>query len=406
MSSSGMLRALPREKFDALLHDHGRSIEAFAQFAGHQTDDAGQKMFAGNGHQRGIVAVQPGKLLLGLDQRGVSQPPPIIVERFQSGGIVECLDRIGGAQQFVGQHALAQPTGGIDARPQSEGDGRRVDGSGAQVRHVHERLQTRSLRTVELGQPSHDQRAVLPLQRHHVGHRADGDQIEQLLLQFRCLVRRDGTPRLARNRTQHGLGQPVGHAHAGQIAEAAGAVLALRVDHRQRRRQDRSDRMMVRHDHIQAQLDGALYLKDAANAAIDRHQQAGLARDAFDGLHIEAIALVDTVGNVGTDPSAGHLKRGHQQCSRCDAVGVKIAVDTDGLARFDGLQDACHRGYHVHQTVGILDNRIVVAQEGDSIVCAVQAAIVEHLRQQRVLRHGIEKRVGGRFKDSPSFGRG
>ena len=104
---------------------------------------------------------------------------------------------------------------------------------------------------------------------------------------------------------------------------------------------------MVGDDDIHAQAFGVRHFLDAANAAVDRDQELGLGSDARNGVQVEAVALVDTVGDVGPHGAAGSLECHDQQRSRTDAVDVKVAVDANGFAAADRAQDALHGRRHV-----------------------------------------------------------
>ena len=90
---------------------------------------------------------------------------------------------------------------------------RRVDQALAQIGLLHQRLDARSQRQVELIQPALHQRAIFAEQRHHIRHRAQRHQIEQILFDLFGLRRRKSRPPLLGHGTQHGLRQPISHAH-------------------------------------------------------------------------------------------------------------------------------------------------------------------------------------------------
>ena len=159
--------------------------------------------------------------------------------------------------------------------------------------------------------------------------------------------------------------------------------------------------MVVGDDDVHAEAVGVRHFLDAADAAVDRNQQRGLGGDAGDGVQVEAIALIDAVRDVGTHGAAGGLQRHDQQRRRADAVDVKVAVDADRFAAADGAQDALHGRRHVGQLIGVDGGDIGAVEKGVDFGGGAQTAVVEHLRQQRVLVHGLQEACRCGWGDVP-----
>ncbi len=120
-----------------------------------------------------------------------------------------------------------------------------------------------------------------PSKRHHVGDGTERYQVEQVFFDLGNVVRSEAAASaVVSGGTQHCLRQPIGDTHAGQAIKLGRAVGTPRVDHRQRRRQLRPDRVMVGDDDIHAQALGVRHFLDAADAAVDRNQELCLGRNA------------------------------------------------------------------------------------------------------------------------------
>ena len=121
-------------------------------------------------------------------------------------------------------------------------------------------------------------------------------------------------------------------ADAGQVLVGIGAVVPLRIDHRQRRRQLRVRLVMIGDDQIDAELARAPRRLGAADAAIHRHDQ----RDAvgvqpLDRRRLQAVAVLQPLRDEVDDVGAEQLERAAQDHGRRDAVDVVVAVDRDPL---------------------------------------------------------------------------
>ena len=192
--------------------------------------------------------------------------------------------------------------------------------------------------------------AILALERHQVGHRAQGHQVQQ-----RALFYVHGDPAIRRLADQ-GLGQLERHAHPGQRLEGIGTVLALGIDHRQGKGQFRPHGMMVGDDDLQRSA-RLIDLVHRADATIHGdHQAHTLAIQLAQGAQVQPIALVHAIGNVGANvgPQAG--QRLHQQRGRGHAIRVKVAIDGDRRPPVD------RSNQHVHRPVHILHFERIVGQ--------------------------------------------
>ncbi len=169
--------------------------------------------------------------------------------------------------------------------------------------------------------------AILAGERHHVGHRGDGRQLQERFGNAPHLVRRPAEVR------QQRLDQLERHAGAAQVLLRIGAVRAVGIEHRQRGRQFRFGQVMVGDDHVDAQFVGAAHHFGGADAGIHADDQL----DALcgRGLHhfrAHAVAVLQTVRHVIAGDAAGELDGLREQHHGGGAVHVVVAVDQDLLA--------------------------------------------------------------------------
>ena len=94
--------------------------------------------------------------------------------------------------------------------------------------------------------------------------------------------------------------------------------------------------VVIGDDQINAELSCDLGFFDRRDAAVDADDDVGaLGRERFDGLGVEAVALFESVGDVGPDVGV-RAADGHEGVVEDrrggDAVDVVVAIDHDLLA--------------------------------------------------------------------------
>ena len=98
----------------------------------------------------------------------------VVREPFRLVGVV-------GEEQLERGARVAEAARGVDARAEPEAARARVDGRRVDAGRAHQRLQARLLRAGERPQPRDRERAVLVEERHDVGDRREGDEVEVAL---------------------------------------------------------------------------------------------------------------------------------------------------------------------------------------------------------------------------------
>ena len=203
---------------------------------------------------------------------------------------------------------------------------------------VHQRGQPERRRIGQTLQPMTHQHAVLIDQRHDVGHGAQGGQPDGL---HEKILHSRGDPLGPGGLLAERPGQFHRHARAAQTAERILAARQSRMNDRRGLGQTKAGLVVVGDDQFDAQFPGEDRLVDAADAAIDGHQQFALVGgQRADGLAVEPVAFVDAMGNVVAHVGAEQFQAEPEDRRAGHAVDVVIAVDEDSLSGGDGGMDA------------------------------------------------------------------
>jgi hypothetical protein len=143
------------------------------------------------------------------------------------------------------------------------------------------------------------------------------------------------------------------HPHPAKILVRIRTTRLLRIQHRAGRRQLRFRQVMVRHDHVDAQLVGAFDHGRGADAGVHADDELhAVRRSLFHHAGLHAVAVAQPVRNpVGRRASRRFDRLPKHQHRGC-AVDVVIAVEKDRLAALDRLPQAAHRKLHVLQQEG------------------------------------------------------
>ena len=188
-----------------------------------------------------------------------------------------------------------------------------------------------------MAQAHPDNGAVFSQELHHVGHGAHRRQIG---------IFQEKVPVILL--TAQGHDQLQGHAHTGQILEGIGAVLAMGVHHGQGLGDLLLALVVVGDDKVDTLLPGIFHLMDGGDAAVHGDDQIHtLLGQMVHGPTVDAVALVQAVGDVidHMPPLAAQIVG--QQTGGGDTVHVVVAVDSDLLPMGQGLPDAGDRHVHV-----------------------------------------------------------
>ena len=275
-------------------------------------------------------------------------------------------------QEVEGEHGVFHPPRRVDPRPQLKRQVLRRDRR-PDARHGEQGRASRAGRLIETMQAGPDDRPVFRVQWHDIRDRSEGDRIER---RRRIELAGKGAP-LQRDQ------QFVGDATGRQTVEGIGAIRLLGVDEGVDRRPVGADFVMIGDDqpHPRGPITRDV---DGVGAAVTGDDEAGSARiEVFQGLEIEAVALGESIGDIGDDIGPSCPKTARQRDARRHAIGVVIAIHGDALPTMNrfGDQIACDR--HVLEQKGIRRSLKIGLEPGRELRLAGDAAGVQHLTEHR-----------------------
>ena len=254
----------------------------------------------------------------------------------------------------------------------------------AEPRDIHQGRQPRPIAATQRQQTLGDEGAVEALQRHHVGHRAERDQIEE--------AEEIGLVPLCRPepaRAQLAVERNHRHEHEAdsrEVAETGQIVEPVRIDHRERGGKALVGLVMVDHDDVETEAARFEQRLVAGGPAIDRDQQRrALPGQRSDRLRVRAIALEQTIGNMNERAQTAVAEKAPEQPRGRGAVDVIVAEDRDGLAARDRIRQPRRGGGQVGEPIGIGHQRAHRRIEKAHDLVHLDPASCDDARQQ--LRH-------------------
>ena len=331
-------------RFSVNGQEHGRQMVLLRHPGGHDADDSRVPAFLSQ-HQAPFRRTLFGQLAFRFFKDLLAEGLPFLVGRIQFlcqlfGGF-----RIPGRQQLHCRHSVVQPARRIDPGAQAEADGAAVDGAARGHGHMDQGLEARQRTVGHPGQPFPDDLPVFVLQRHHVRHRAQGHQLDQLI---------PVKIRLAGASLFQGLAQLEGHPHPGDALEGILVPGLVGVHHRQGRRQLPGGQMVVRDDDVQS-FGGIRHHLGSADPGIHGDQQLRApGGDFFQGRSVETVPFPIPPGHIHIHFGPPGLQKQIQQGTGRCTVHVVIPVDGHGFALLQCLKDPVHSPVHIFQPEGII----------------------------------------------------
>ena len=360
----------------AVAADHDRrQVELLAQARGGDADHALVPRVAceHERHPRRVAARDGRGLLPDL----LLERLPLAVELAEPGGVAVGLAAVLGQQQQRRDGRLAQAAGRIDARREREADGRGRDGAALRAALVQQCADARPGAGVDLRQPLRHEIAVLAREGHDVRHRADGDEV--------AVFAQDPVA-AALERAQ----ELICHAHAREPAVRILRAGALRVyDGHGVRDRLLAALVVVGDDHVDAALQGVVRLVDGGDAAVDGDDERDVvgALEARDRVHVQAVALLDAVGDVRMHGHALPAQIVREHARGRDAVDVIVAEHGHVFPALDGGADAHDGLVHVLQEHGVEHALVAAAEKGARLPwVGIPAQGQQHRQQRRVAR--------------------
>ena len=360
----------------AVAADHDRrQVELLAQARGGDADHALVPRVAceHERHPRRVAARDGRGLLPDL----LLERLPLAVELAEPGGVAVGLAVVLGQQQQRRDGRLAQAAGRIDARREREADGRGRDGAALRAALVQQRADARPGAGVDLCQPLRHEIAVLAREGHDVRHRADGDEVA-VFAQHLFAAAFERAQELIR------------HAHAREPAVRILRAGALRV-HDGHSIRDRlpAALVVVGDDHVDAALQGVVRLVDGGDAAVNGDDERDVvgALEARDRVHVQAVALLDAVGDVRVHGHAAAAQIVREHARGRDAVDVIVAEHGHVFPALDGGADTRDGLVHVLQEHGVEHALVAAAEKGARLPwVGIPAQGQQHRQQRRVAR--------------------
>ncbi|MNX45159.1 hypothetical protein D3C86_756630 [compost metagenome] len=271
------------------------------------------------------------------------------VDGVQVAGEAVGLGLVVGREQLEPDIRGLQPARGVEARPEAEADVLGGEGVEVGLGDRPQRLDARegaprpvavALAVALDSRP--DQRAVWAVQGHHVGHRPDGHEVQEMLH--------------ARGvRAFHRDGQEVGHAHSREILEVV--EIHLWVDDGVHVRKLFGHLVVIRHDQVDAVGLGRRGRRMGRDPVVASQDDTGaLGGEPLDGGWGDAVTVLEAIGEVGLDVSLEATREVAVEDRRGGhAVAVVIPVDDDLLAGGQGLLEAANGLLHAGREDGMLE---------------------------------------------------
>ena len=249
---------------------------------------------------------------------------------------------------------VIEPAHRVEARPQRKAEIGSAQATPVAARHIHQRLDAGATTAgPDPLQPLMNQDAVVAIQRHHVGHGAEGHQIEVIRhvggAQPLALI-----PAALAQMGVEGRHQIEGDPDPGQRLGGEVAAMLVGVHYRVGVRQLLTRQMVIGNQYLHAGRLGRRHPGDAGDAVVHRDQELGAAgHRQLDDLRGEAITELEAVGHQKIDVATAHGAQGqHAQRRAGGAVAVKVTDDENAFLRRQRLGQQRHRLRHAEQTLG------------------------------------------------------
>jgi hypothetical protein len=104
-----------------------------------------------------------------------------------------------------------------------------------------------------------------------------------------------------------------------------------------------------------------------------------LTLEAFQGGVIQAVALLQAVGDVGESLAHQEGETLGEEDGGGDTIGIEVSVDGNGLPLLQGTTNALHGRLYIGEEEGVSKETLIGSQEGFSIL---EAPVMEKLRQE------------------------
>ncbi len=239
---------------------------------------------------------------------------------------------------------MVQTPSRIEPRRQLERDRLRRAISG-DSRHLLQRPNTAARATRELRQSFQNEPFVLVTQRHDIGDCSQRHKIQKRIQRQSAF----SIPDLV------GLNHFEGQRRRAQPGKWIPGAGAMRIHHGHSRRHGLVRLVMVRDDHIHAQLFRQRNFLVRGRSAVRRHEQRhSFVVKSLHGPQVESVSFPLAVRHIGPDIGADRTEERQVQARRSHPVYVVVAVETDRLPGLDRPVQSLDRNLHVGDQEGIM----------------------------------------------------
>ncbi len=349
------------------MYHHRRPVELLGEAARHQPGDAHRIIFVG-GEQQGRQS--PGDdLLPGPDQRHRGQALPFLVLPGKPGRQLLGLLVVLRHQQVIAGESVGQAAGSVKARGDDPGNAVLINGTGLKP-GLRYQLPDAGPRTgIHRLQPLFNEVAVLPERRRHIGDSADGHQVHNPVYPF-----------FDAEVTQDALQELESHTGARQVLERINRALELGINDGDGLRDFVQRGVVVGDNDIQPHLPRLFRLGDVRNTAVDGDDQTdALVVELFQGARSESVPFRLAVGNIGDGPAAEERQALDKRGGGGNAIGVKVAVNADGLSPEQRLVHPDNSPVHVGEQKGVEQETFVASEKRGIVLRAGHAAVMQEL---------------------------
>ena len=307
------------------------------------------------GHARGF------RTLRRLLEDGPLRALTLAIEPVQRPGDLRSPFRSRGGQQFHGLRSMPHTPARIQAGAEHESGLGRPDLLPGEVAGLEKRIYTGELGRFQALQTEPGNDPVLIQQGHDVRDRGKPGQREQVQQHRSPCV---GEAIIPVGQRAEPPCQFEGDPRPRQLAPRVRVAAQPGVDDLEGLRQAvRGVRriVMIRDNQVEPREPGPSSRLERGDPAIHRdHDPHALPREGFEGIPIQAVALIDAMGHIGRDASLTDRLRGYQRHgvvedrAGTDPIDIVIAIDRDPLPRPQRRDDPFRSPLNAGQQSGVM----------------------------------------------------
>ena len=343
--------------------EHARPVVALGDARGDDPDDARVPALAREDVR--VALPRLGDHALGLEEDALLDVAALGVRTVELLGDHASALGLPGEQELDAGVRAIEAARRVEPRREPEADRAGVDARGVRLRHLHEGPKALAARGAHRTQAGADEPPVLPAERHAVGDRGEGDELEVL----------------------GALGVVVAQRAREHVRDARAAELGARVA-RDRRVDERrvgqqavgARAVVVGDDDVHPRRARRGDLVDRGDPAVHGDEQPRAAGgEALDRRGGQAVAVLRAAREEPADVGAQLPQRAHEDRGRRHPVDVVVAVDRDPPAVRDVAPDERRRLREARERREVV--AILRRQPGARGAGIGEAAADEHLRE-------------------------